>query len=59
MSDHEDRWTEEIENLLQEWKTKTEKLSDLHDQAGYIVKSRHYIITIPSIVIPLLFGFVI
>ena len=58
MPDHEERWTDEIEVLLKEWKTKTEKLSDLHDQAGYIVKSRYYIITIPSIIIPLVVGFV-
>jgi hypothetical protein len=47
-----DEWTSEIEELIKHWKTQTEKLSHIHQESGYINKTRYYRLAIPSILIP-------
>lgn len=50
--DHSDEWTVEIEELVKHWKDQTEKLANVHQQSGYINKTRYYRLAIPSILIP-------
>ncbi len=51
-SENSDEWTTEIEDLIKHWKDQTEKLSHVHQESGYINKTRYYRLTIPSILIP-------
>jgi hypothetical protein len=51
-------WTDAIENLITRWKDQVEKLSYVHQEAGYIVKTRFYRFAIPSILIPFIMIFV-
>ena len=55
---YEEPWTDSIEFLLTDWKEDLDKLSELHEYAGYIVKSRYYRLAIPGIAIPLVMGFI-
>lgn len=54
----EEPWTDETEKLVRRWAQQMEALSELHDNAGYIVKMRYYRIAIPSILVPFVMGFV-
>lgn len=45
-------WTTDIEGLIIRWKDQTEKLSNIHQESGYINRTRYYRIAIPSIMIP-------
>jgi len=47
-----DEWTEQIETLIARWKNQVDKLSHVHQESGYIVKTRFYRLMIPSIIIP-------
>jgi len=47
-----DEWTVEIEELVKRWKDQIEKLSHVHQESGYINKTRFYRLTIPSILLP-------
>ena len=51
-------WSELVEELLEKWKRRVQKLSDIHDEAGYIIKSRYYKLAVPSVIIPFTMGFV-
>jgi hypothetical protein len=51
-NDNADEWTEQIENLVSRWKNQVDKLSHIHQESGYIVKTRFYRLMIPSILIP-------
>jgi hypothetical protein len=51
-NDNSDEWTGEIEELIKHWKDQTEKLSHVHQESGYINKTRYYRLAIPSIFIP-------
>jgi hypothetical protein len=53
----ESDWTDQIENLLNKWKSQVNKLSQIHQESGYVVKTRFYRMSIPSIVIPFLMTF--
>lgn len=50
--DNSDEWTPEIEELIKHWKDQTEKLSHVHQESGYINKTRYYRLAIPSILLP-------
>ena len=56
--DRSNEWTDEIETLITRWKDQVEKLSYIHQEAGYIVKTRFYRFAIPSILIPFIMTFV-
>ena len=45
-------WTTDIEELIKRWKDQTEKLSHVHQESGYINKTRFYRLAIPSILLP-------
>jgi hypothetical protein len=45
-------WTTDIEDLIRRWKDQTEKLSHVHQESGYINRTRYYRLAIPSIFIP-------
>ena len=45
-------WTSEIEELVKRWKDQTEKLSHVHQESGYINRTRYYRLAIPSILLP-------
>jgi hypothetical protein len=45
-------WTTDIEELIKRWKDQTEKLSHVHQESGYINRTRFYRIAIPSILVP-------
>lgn len=45
-------WTSEIEELVKRWKDQTEKLAHVHQESGYINRTRYYRIAIPSIMLP-------
>jgi len=47
-----DEWTEQIEQLVSRWKNQVEKLSHVHQESGYILKTRYYRLIIPSIILP-------
>jgi hypothetical protein len=49
--DHSD-WTKDIEELIKRWKDQTEKLSHVHQESGYINRTRYYRLAIPSILLP-------
>lgn len=51
LNSHSD-WTTDIEELIKRWKDQTEKLSNVHQESGYINRTRYYRIAIPSILIP-------
>jgi len=50
--DNSDEWTTEIEALIKHWKDQTEKLAHVHQESGYINKTRYYRLAIPSIILP-------
>lgn len=45
-------WTTDIEELIKRWKDQIEKLAHVHQESGYINKTRYYRLAIPSILIP-------
>lgn len=45
-------WTTDIEELIKRWKDQTEKLSHVHQESGYINRTRYYRLAIPSILLP-------
>lgn len=45
-------WTSDIEELIKRWKDQTEKLAHIHQESGYINKTRYYRLAIPSILLP-------
>ena len=47
-----DEWTSDIEVLIKHWKDQVEKLSHVHQESGYINKTRYYRLAIPSILLP-------
>lgn len=47
-----DEWTIDIEILIKKWKDQIEKLSHVHQESGYINRTRYYRLAIPSIIIP-------
>jgi hypothetical protein len=47
-----DEWTGEIEDLVKRWKDQIEKLSHVHQESGYINRTRFYRLAIPSILLP-------
>lgn len=47
-----DQWTNQLEDLVTKWRSQVEKLSHIHQESGYILKTRFYRLSIPSIVIP-------
>lgn len=47
-----DEWTSDIEELIKHWKDQTEKLSHIHQESGYINRTRYYRLAIPSIALP-------
>jgi hypothetical protein len=51
-------WTIEIEELINRWKDQTEKLSNVHQESGYITRIRYYRLAIPSIIVPFIMTFV-
>lgn len=48
----EDEWTKEIEELIKRWKDQIEKLSHVHQESGYINRTRYYRYALPSIILP-------
>ena len=56
--DSSDEWTPEIEQLIKHWKDQTEKLAYIHQESGYINKTRYYRLSIPNIIIPFVMTFV-
>ena len=54
---YEEPWSYKIEELLRKWKYHVEKMAEIHDNAGYLIKTRYYRISIPTIVIPFLMTF--
>ena len=49
---HDSEWSNEIEELIKRWKDQTEKLSHVHQESGYINRTRYYRLSIPSILLP-------
>ncbi len=47
-----DEWTSDIEELIERWKDQIEKLSHVHQESGYINRTRYYRLAIPSILLP-------
>ncbi len=58
LNPREEPWTDETEQLVRRWAQQMEALSELHDNAGYLVKTRYYRLAIPGILIPFVMGFV-
>ena len=54
----EEPWTDEIEQLVRRWAHQMNSLSELHDNAGYITKSRFMRLAIPSVIVPFAMGFI-
>jgi hypothetical protein len=51
-SNNSDEWTSDIEELVKRWKSQIEKLSHVHQESGYINRTRYYRLSIPSILLP-------
>lgn len=51
-SNSADEWTAELEELVKKWKDQTQKLSNIHQESGYVNRTRYYRLAIPSILIP-------
>ena len=51
-------WTDNTEELLIKWKNQVEKLALIHQNSGYIIKSRFYRLAIPSILLPFIMTFI-
>jgi len=56
--DISNEWTDELESLITRWKDQVEKLAYVHQEAGYVVKTRFYRFAIPSILVPFVMTFV-
>jgi hypothetical protein len=54
----EEPWSEEMEQLVKHWRVHSIKMSELHEKAGYYVKSKHNIYGLPPIILPLTMSFV-
>ena len=49
----EEPWSDELENLVFQWRQHVIDQHNMHDEAGYRVKAKHHIIGFPTILIPL------
>jgi hypothetical protein len=54
----EEPWSNNIELLLHKWRNQVLKLSEVHDESGYIVKFRYQRLAVPVIMIPFIMGLV-
>ena len=55
---NEESWTDDLEFLLVSWRAHITEMSQLHEEAGRRIKKKHYIIGLPTIVIPLFMTFI-
>lgn len=54
----EEPWNDRIEDQLIKWKEKCVELSNIHELAGYKIKSNHNFFGLPPIIIPLVMTYV-
>ena len=54
----EEPWTNTRENLIKEWRIHVDEMYKLHEEAAYRQKSKHHLIGLPTIIIPLIMTFV-